>query len=283
MNHKHIKEIGWIRVIQIIIPYILIVGSFQLLAYFILGLNIENNLQEKTIFQKLIIVLFTFLGTLIVIGLFRKYIDKKTFKSLGFENILRNDIYLGLLTGFFIMSFSFLMLLFFNQIYFVKFDFDFSKIIFSFLIFSLVAVTEELLIRGYILNNLMVSINKYLALAISATIFSLMHVANDDYGWFPAIELFISGIFLGISYIYTKNLVFPIVFHFSWNFFQGTVFGFNVSGNRSYSMLHQSRLHDNIWNGGAFGFEGSIFSIVAQIIMAMLIYLYWRKYRNVFQ
>lgn len=283
MNNNEKKEIGWIRVIQIILPYMLVVGSFQLLAYFILGLDIEKRLPEKAIWQKLVIVFFTFMGTLLIVWLFRNYIDKKTFKSLGFESIWKNDFYLGLFIGFLIMSFSFFSLLFFNQIHFVAFNFDVLKIIYSVLIFVLVAITEELLIRGYVLNNLMISINKYLALAISAVIFSLMHAANDDYGWFPAIELFVSGIFLGLSYIYTKNLVFPTALHFSWNFFQGTIFGFNVSGNRSYSILNQVRVQDNIWNGGAFGFEGSIISIFAQIIAAVLIYFYWRKHKNIFK
>ena len=30
----------------------------------------------------------------------------------------------------------------------------------------------------------------------------------------------IAGLFLGINYIYTRNLWFSIFFHFSWNFFQ---------------------------------------------------------------
>ncbi|MBB6236086.1 hypothetical protein HDC90_000692 [Pedobacter sp. AK013] len=284
MQNKRIKERAWVRVIQIIIPYILIVGAFQLLANFILGFNVEkNSLDEMTIWQKVILGFANLVGTCVVIWFFRKYIDQKTFKSLGFENICKNDIYLGLITGLLIIMFSFSVLFVFKQIYLVGFNFDFFNIIGSVLFFVFVAFTEEILIRGYVLNNLMISMNKYWALGISAAIFSLMHAANNNYGWFPAVELFISGIFLGLTYIYTKNLIFPIAFHFSWNFFQGTIFGFNVSGNNSYSLINQSRIDNNIWNGGAFGFEGSILSIIVQLVAAILIYLYWNKYRTVFK
>lgn len=102
-----------------------------------------------------------------------------------------------------------------------------------------------------------------------------MHIANPNYSFFSAFELFLSGIFLGISYIHMKNLIFPIALHFSWNFFQGTIFGFNVSGQNGYSLIKQKRSENNIWNGGEFGFEGSVISMALQIICIIILYLYF--------
>lgn len=130
--------------------------------------------------------------------------------------------------------------------------------------------------RGYVLRNLMYSFNKYIALIWSSILFSLMHGFNPNIDTFALIELFLAGILLGQSYIYTKNLWFPIALHFSWNFFQ-THFGFNVSGQDTYSLIEFSIVENNLWNGGDFGFEGSWLSIISSIIMIILVERYFKK------
>jgi hypothetical protein len=91
------------------------------------------------------------------------------------------------------------------------------------------------------------------------------------------IQLFIGGLLLGIPYIITRNLWFSIGLHFSWNFFQGTIFGFNVSGIENYSIIQTKYNTANIWNGGLFGFEGSILCLILQIVAIALILLKFNK------
>ena len=67
---------------------------------------------------------------------------------------------------------------------------------------------------------------------------------------------------------------FPIALHFSWNFFQ-SLFGFNVSGIDMYSLIEFKIMDSNVWNGGAFGFEGSILSVIVQIILIVLIFYHY--------
>ncbi len=90
------------------------------------------------------------------------------------------------------------------------------------------------------------------------------------------ISLFLAGILLGLSYIYTKNLWFPIALHLSWNLFQ-TLFGFNVSGKDTYSLIEFSLNEKNLLNGGAFGFEGSILSVISMIIIIIGIWIYYDR------
>ena len=87
-------------------------------------------------------------------------------------------------------------------------------------------------------------------------------------------------VLLGLSYIYTRNLWFPIALHFSWNFFQGTVFGFNVSGIDSYSIIEQEAIHDNLLTGGKFGFEGSIVSVLLHLVFILVIYKVFNRRLN---
>jgi membrane protease YdiL (CAAX protease family) len=127
-------------------------------------------------------------------------------------------------------------------------------------------------VRGYVLNNLMLSVNKYLALLISSVAFAAMHIPNPHFSLITFFILVLSGIILGLSYLFTRNLWFPIALHFSWNFFQGTVFGFNVSGQDDYSLIEQFRAEDNIINGGLFGFEGSLLCIGMLILGTFIVW-----------
>ncbi len=99
-----------------------------------------------------------------------------------------------------------------------------------------------------------------------------MHALNPNMSILSCLDLFLAGILLGVSYLFTKNLWFPIALHFSWNFFQGTVFGFNVSGLNGYSIIQQERISNNLLNGGLFGFEGSVLSMILQLIFILIIY-----------
>lgn len=274
-----LREINgdWSRVLKLVVPYFLLVGLLQYAALLLLDLHFNDMGGNLSGEQTLVVMMGTAIGTFLVVGVFRKYVDKGTFASLGFESFRLADVIWGLLIGAAIMALGYLALIAAGQITYLNSSFSLAGFLINILFMLLVAFSEELLMRGYILTNLMGSMNKYGALAVSSSLFSMMHMANADYGWFAALELFFAGILLGLSFIYTRNLWFPIALHFSWNFFQGAVFGFNVSGRHIYSIINHVRLNDNIWNGGAFGFEGSILSLLFELIGIVLIFFLFRK------
>ena len=81
------------------------------------------------------------------------------------------------------------------------------------------------------------------------------------------INILLAGVLLGSSYIYTRNLCFPIALHWFWNWIQGPVLGYEVSGNKfGESMLTLHLPEANLMNGGAFGFEGSMLCTVLMIL-----------------
>ena len=254
MNHS-----GWLRVIAIIFPYFILVGLFQFAGAVIAEVPFSNPEFQESTTQHLIIITFSFLGTMLLIWLFMKFVDKEPFIEVGLQ--IKNK-------GKDIVSLS-------NEIVFDKLNFNFSELFYTTLLFVLVAVLEEVLFRGYILKNLMLSFNKYLALTISAALFALMHGANPNISWFSLLGLFLAGMALGASYIYTKNLWYPIAFHFSWNLFQ-SLSGFNVSGQDIYSIIEFTIPVTNKINGGEFGFEGSIFSLVTEMSLVFLVMYYYQ-------
>lgn len=143
----------------------------------------------------------------------------------------------------------------------------------SLLVFFIGAFNEEVLIRGYLLTRLCrTRMNVWVSLIISSAVFSALHLANSGISPVALVELFLSGIIFGCMYLFTKNLWFPVIAHCAWNWIQGPVFGFKVSGTDMFSsLITQNMIHPNLINGGLFGFEGSLVCIVLEIVFIGLL------------
>lgn len=154
-----------------------------------------------------------------------------------------------------------------------------SSLLISFVFFLLVAITEEFALRGGVLERMLQGgVNKFWALFLSATLFSLVHIANPNFDFLSFINILLAGILLGSSYIYTRNLCFPIALHWFWNWIQGPVLGYEVSGNKFCDGLLTLYLPEtNLINGGAFGFEGSILCTVLMVAGTAVILKMFRK------
>ena len=271
---------GWLRGVLIIIPYFIVVVIFSFSVSYLVGIDmlISPEEQKLSYFQEFSKTFSIFIATILIIGIFRKYIDRDSFLSLGFatKNKLK-DVIIGIGLGFLIMSIGLAILVYFNEIKVAAFTFKSFDILFYILFFILISVNEEILMRGYILNNFMLSFNKYIALVFTALLFSLMHGLNPSMDWFSVTSLFLAGILLGVTYIYTKNLWFPIALHFSWNFFQ-SIYGFKVSGTQTANSMFSLEIsQNNRWNGGGFGFEGSYLCLIAECLLILSVFYYYRK------
>ena len=270
INHK-----GWLTAILSIIPFFIFVSFFQGF-----GVGLSNVLGKRGIidfdFDKYleiedmrdflvadtIIQYFDLIGVLLLLWILMRFVDKEPFINLGFSLKGKvNDIILGMTLGLLLMAVGYTILILLGEIKFIGFNYDLKNIILLFLLFIAVSIAEETYVRGYVLKNLLQSFNPIISLIISSAIFSLLHFFNPNVNYIALTELFIAGILLGISYVYTKNLWFPIALHLSWNFFQ-VMFGFNVSGMDTYSLIEFEIIENNNINGGDFGFEGSYFSIL---------------------
>jgi hypothetical protein len=281
MNNIGIRMNTIGRIFLFIISYFIIVGIFQYVGSLIAGVDFTNLEYEETSKQLLIVGFFDLFGTFLVIWLFMKFVEKKEFITLGFQTKNRfNEFNFGIILGLIIMLIGYLLLIYLKEIFFLNVNFDFKELIISIMLFTIVAIVEETLLRGYVLRNLMSSFNKYTALIASSILFSVMHSFNPNVDLFSLFNLLLAGIVLGLSYIHTKNLWFPIAMHLSWNLFQ-TLFGFNVSGKDTYSIIEFNIKEGNLINGGVFGFEGSYLSIIAEIITIIGIGIYYsRKITN---
>ena len=156
--------------------------------------------------------------------------------------------------------------------------------------FIAVGIYEEMLSRGYHLRNLAEGLNwgilgkrggLWAGYLISSSVFGLLHAANPNSSWISTLNLILSGLFLGLGFVLTGELAIPIGLHITWNFFQGNVFGFPVSGSKSgASIISIQQGGPDLLTGGAFGPEAGLVGIFAFLVGSILTVLYVRKTRG---
>jgi len=216
---------------------------------------------------------------ILAVWLYPKMLGKSiSLKSLGLDwKNKSKDFAFGCIISIFLISTGFIILKIMGFVQVIKLEFN-PTIFVSYIFFFLtVAISEELMARGYVLSTLMEGMNKYAALSTSAFIFAGLHLMNNHIGFIPLVNLTLAGYLLGIYFIFRKNLMFPIGLHFTWNFFQGAVFGFEVSGHDVQGIITQNVIGDILWTGGAFGLEGSIVSLPIVILGIAFIYFFYRN------
>lgn len=235
---------------------------------------------------------FTVLAITATIAVFiaRRYLDKRSFVSLGLQvdRFALLDIISGIVISALIMATMFFLLLQIGVIEFHGFswwtdsvgpDVVFSVaalpvVLIVFYKLAMVAWWEELVFRGYFLQNLVAGTNLIWATIISSLVFGLTHILNPDGTIMGSILIALITPQLIYAYVKTGQLWLPIGLHLGWNFFQASIFGFAASGQVSPSMISQSPVGPEWLSGGKFGAEGSILIIPVTILSYFLIH-YW--------
>lgn len=141
--------------------------------------------------------------------------------------------------------------------------------------------TEEILTRGWFMNVVGAKYKPVIGLIVSSVIFAVLHIFNPGIGIISILNIILIGFMFGLYVIYTQNLWGACGIHAAWNFSQGNIFGFSVSGLNidSNSLIRFSTNGSNLLTGGKFGPEASIFSTVV-ISIGIIILLFKLKNRQ---
>ena len=136
--------------------------------------------------------------------------------------------------------------------------------------------TEEIVTRGWLLNVLSTKYNIGVGLLISSTLFGLMHLTNPNVNYIAVINIILVGLFYGLYVIKTNDLWAVCGMHSAWNFAQGNIFGFKVSGLDVSvgSLIDLNLVGSDFVTGGIFGPEAGItatFILLASIGILLFI------------
>jgi membrane protease YdiL (CAAX protease family) len=248
------------------------------------------NRPEVTLILELLLLFISF-GT---VGLAGKILDRRRFADFGFHFSPRwwLDMLFGLGLGGVLMT----------AVFFCEFAAGWIEvkgylvtsspgaqfglaIWIPVVLFLCVGITEELTSRGYLLKNLSEGLKGsrlgaagaiLAATVVSSVFFGLLHAANPNITPISIVNLMAAGVFLATGYILTGELAIPIGVHIAWNFFQGNVFGFPVSGlDPVAAQFIAIRQGGPGWmTGGNFGPEGGAIGLGAMLLGVILICLW---------
>jgi hypothetical protein len=142
-----------------------------------------------------------------------------------------------------------------------------------------VAVTEEVLFRGFIFQRLIDGLGVWWAQLLVSALFLLTHIdAIRDagaIGYLASANIFIASLMFGLAFLRTRSLAMPIAVHFAANFVQGGLLGFGVSGGDAESLLAPTLSGADWLTGGAFGLEASVLGLVSVIVLTVVLFR-WR-------
>lgn len=276
---------GWRLAIQtiLLIAFTFCAGIPLSLLFLILGINIPDGLllalnQVVEIFS---VTLSVYLA--------RRFLDKRSFSSLGLklDRWIVIDILAGIVITFFMMGLIYAIEWSLGWLTFDGFAWETDPILTVlggtlgiFVVFIFVGWNEELLSRGYHLQTLASGLNLFWGVIISSSIFGLLHLGNPNATWVSAAGIFFAGLFLAYGYLTTGQLWLSIGLHLGWNFFEGVVFGFPVSGLDIYRLVRITVEGPVLWTGGAFGPEAGLVVLPGILLGAALVYLYSRYLRK---
>lgn len=222
-----------------------------------------------------------------IIWLFRRYLDKRPIIGLGFQmpKGWPRELVTGFLFAFGGWLVIFLVSIVFGVVTISSFGWSTNGIIAMLgllllaLFFNLlVGVVEEADARGYILQNFAEGVPFKRAVLISSLYFGAAHLFNPGAGIGSTIGIFVAGVLLATGYYVTGRLWFPIGMHAGWNFAEGALFGYPVSG-LNMDVLLQLKVAGPDWlMGGTFGPEAGLLGVLVEIAMIGLL-IGWKQGR----
>lgn len=122
---------------------------------------------------------------------------------------------------------------------------------------------EEVITRGVIFRIVEDGMGSWFALILSSAFFGFAHTLNPGATVFSSVAIAIeAGLLLGLAFMYTRRLWFPMGLHFAWNFAQGGLFGVPISGLAVDGLLRGELSGSPRLTGGSFGPEASFVAVI---------------------
>ena len=211
----------------------------------------------------------------------RRWIDGKRFASLGLEPGKRSAtgavfgfLLSGVMAGIVFVAMA--TLGFVDNVHIAPVDAAAARVLVgSVLLMMLVGFWEELVFRGYILQNMAEGMGMKVAVLVSCLLYGLIHAANPNAGILSTAIIVLFGYLRIYGYLITGQLWLSFGMHAGWNFFQATVFGYAASGHaEDWTLFTHDSAAASWLSGGAFGPEASVLTVPV-VVLALFAMRWW--------
>lgn len=291
VSQKKYPNFIWAIILSLIFLYGgSIIGEILTIPLYIVFLKIPLFFYNPDLLL-LFLNLLTF-ATISSLVFFRvKVIERRSLSSIGLnKNNWLKKYLLGFFIGLVMMSIIVLILLSFGYITIEKNPIQpvgvsaISSVLVILFGWIIQGATEEIVTRGWLLNVLSNKYNIGVGLLISSTLFGLMHLSNPNVNYIAVINIILVGLFYGFYVIKTNDLWAVCGMHTAWNFAQGNLFGFEVSGIDVSvgSLIDLNLVGSDFVTGGIFGPEaGIVATFILLVSIGILLFIDKKGYFQV--
>ena len=260
---------------ELVGPFSLVIGF--LVEFFSPG-NGTASIQEFFYHYLLYYELFSFVIILFLFIFWVKVIEKNALSSLGF--VKRNWLkYLawGILMSLVQMGVIALVYQLSGIGSFELNELSLEPILFILGLFPfwlLQGGTEEVATRGWLLTRIAARANLPLAIAISSSLFGFLHLGNSGVTFLSVLNIVLDGVLAGLLLVYTDSIWLVVAQHGTWNYVQGNLLGFQVSGTGADASIFSFTMGSGPdWlTGGEFGAEGSLINTIVLLVSLVIVY-----------
>lgn len=200
----------------------------------------------------------------------------QTYPTRNFESVfvVKRNILSGFLKGTGIglaLIFTCTALMYINgNVLFLPSRVELSSILIYLLFFILVGISEEFVFRTFPLVVFSERYKLWLSIFINGLLFGLIHFSNPHFSALSLINITLCGILFALITLQKRNIWWSVGIHFGWNFCQGTLLGFKVSGIDALGLMVSKPIGDITFSGGSFGIEGSVICT-----FVLILYIVW--------
>lgn len=261
---------------------IYLIGFFIML---IVVMQIIPQLMEKLKVPFLIIELtrmILYIGGAVGITRFQRlYVDRRPWSGIGLPLISKAlpQLAAGLLLGFLTMGALFGVAYAANLVKIVGYEMQVSRfnnsliyLLGGLVLFTAVGFGEEVMMRGYIFQNLGERYPIWLATIINGLIFGLLH-KFFGFSLMLAVTAMIVTAFLVVARLSTNTLWLAIGWHIASDFAQVNIFGLDKSdaGDYGRALIHVEMQSPSLLLGTPLGIESGLLGVFIQLLGIVLL------------
>lgn len=244
------------------------------------GLLSANSDLANSLF-KMKSLISNYIGVAILIFIWVQKVEKRKLSTMGFTKVgAVKDYGIGFFIGLLLFSVVVVLLLILNQ---ARVD---QSLNLAFLAGALVIIpgwiiqggTEEILTRGWFMPVLGARHGAVVGVIGSSVYFAVLHLLNAHVSAIALINICLVGVFAALYILRTGQIWGVCGFHSAWNWIQGSVFGFQVSGSDigTPTIIKMSTIGNPVLSGGEFGPEASLV-VSGVLLISVLLIVFWPK------
>lgn len=266
----------------VVVGLVLLVGQVigLFVVMFALDVSVDGLLGGAMGLPEQLAMTLNFAGCVALLAAWLRWKERRPFVSLGFPaRRVGSSLALGAVVALALLALPVSVNLILGQYQLTGATFTavgFGGVLLALVGFVVQGSTEEILVRGYLMQTTYRKWGLRAAIVLQAVVFTVLHGANTGINAVSIVNLLLISLLLVFWALAEGGLWGVCAFHAVWNWSQGNLYGIEVSGldiRTTMLEIDNAAGGSALVTGAEFGAEGSL------VTTAVLVGATWIAYR----